>query len=49
MLDVINNEHKHSALTGRIISAAADDFRSLSPMISEIMAGDGYTLRVVKP
>ena len=37
------------ALTGRIISAAADDFRSLSPMISEIMAGDGYTLRVVKP
>ena len=37
------------ALTGRIISAAADDFRSLSPMIPEIMAGDGYTLRVVKP
>ena len=35
-------------LTGRIISAAADDFRSLTPMISEIMAGDAYTLRVVK-
>ena len=36
------------ALTGRIISAAADDFRSLSPRIDEIMAGDAYTLRVVK-
>ena len=36
-------------LTGRIISAAADDFRSLSPMIPEIMAGDAYTLRVIKP
>ena len=35
-------------LTGRIISAAADDFRSLTPMIPEIMAGDAYTLRVVK-
>ena len=35
-------------LTGRIISAAADDFRSLSPRIDEIMAGDAYTLRVVK-
>ena len=37
-----------SGLTGRIISAAADDFRSLSPRIGEIMAGDAYTLRVVK-
>ena len=37
------------ALTGRIISAAADDFRNLAPMIPEIMAGDAYTLRVVKP
>ncbi len=36
-------------LTGRIISATADDFRSLPPMIPEIMAGDAYTLRVVKP
>ena len=36
-------------LTGRIISAAADDFRSLPAMIPEIMAGDAYTLRVVKP
>ncbi len=35
-------------LTGRIISAAADDFRSLEPRIEEIMAGDAYTLRVVK-
>ena len=36
------------SLTGRVISAAADDFRSLSPKIPEIMAGDAYTLRVVK-
>ena len=35
-------------LTGRIISAAADDFRNLAPRIEEIMAGDAYTLRVVK-
>lgn len=35
-------------LTGRIISAAADDFRNLGPKIPEIMAGDAYTLRVVK-
>ena len=35
-------------LTGRIISAAADDFRILSSRIDEIMAGDAYTLRVVK-
>ena len=36
-------------LTGRIISAAADDFRSMAPQIPEIMAGDAYTLRVMKP
>ena len=36
------------ALTGRIISAAADDFRSLGSMIDEIMDSDAYTLRVVK-
>ncbi len=33
------------ALTGRLISATADDFRGLPPRISEIMAGDAYTLR----
>ena len=33
------------ALTGRLISAATDDFRSLPPRIAEIMAGDAYTLR----
>ena len=36
------------SLTGRIISAAADDYRSLEPRIDEIMEGDAYTLRVVK-
>ena len=36
------------ALTGRIISAAADDFHGLASRIDEIMAGDAYTLRVVK-
>ena len=36
-------------LTGRIISAAADDFRGMSPLIPEIMEGDAYTLRVMKP
>ena len=36
------------ALTGRVISAAADDFRSLAPQVPEIMSGDAYTLRVVK-
>ena len=35
------------ALTGRLISAATDDFRGLSPRIEEIMAGDAYTLRRV--
>ena len=35
------------ALTGRLISAAADDFRSLPPRIAEIMDGDTYTLRRV--
>ena len=34
-------------LTGRLISAATDDFRSLPPRIEEIMAGDTYTLRRV--
>ncbi len=33
------------ALTGRLISAATDDFRDLPPRIDEIMAGDAYTLR----
>jgi len=32
-------------LTGRLISAATDDFRSLPPRIADIMAGDAYTLR----
>ena len=36
-------------LSGRIISATADDFRSLPPQIPEIMEGDSYTLRVMKP
>ena len=36
-------------LSGRIISATADDFRGLAPKIGEIMDGDDYTLRVVKP
>lgn len=35
------------ALTGRLISAATDDFRGLPPRIDEIMAGDAYTLRRV--
>ena len=35
------------ALTGRLISAATDDFRSLPPRITEVMAGDAYTLRRV--
>lgn len=35
------------ALTGRLISAATDDFRGLSPRIGEIMAGEAYTLRRV--
>ena len=35
------------ALTGRLISAATDDFRGLPPRIPEIMAGDAYTLRRV--
>ena len=34
-------------LTGRLISAATDDFRSLPPRIEEIMSGDAYTLRRV--
>ena len=35
------------ALTGRLISAATDDFRVLPPRIPEIMAGEAYTLRRV--
>ncbi len=35
------------ALTGRLISAATDDFRGLPPRIAEIMGGDAYTLRRV--
>ena len=35
------------ALTGRLISAATDDFRGLPPRVAEIMAGDAYTLRRV--
>ena len=35
------------ALTGRLISAATDDFRGLPPRIGEIMAGEAYTLRRV--
>ena len=35
------------ALTGRLISAATDDFRGLPPRIPEIMAGEAYTLRRV--
>ncbi|MCY3692412.1 MAG: SDR family NAD(P)-dependent oxidoreductase [Chloroflexota bacterium] len=35
------------ALTGRLISAATDDFRRLAPRIEEIMSGDAYTLRRV--
>ena len=34
-------------LTGRLISATADDFRGLPPRIPEIMAGEAYTLRRV--
>jgi NAD(P)-dependent dehydrogenase (short-subunit alcohol dehydrogenase family) len=36
-----------AGLTGRLISAATDDFRGLPPRIAEIMAGDAYTLRRV--
>ena len=35
------------ALTGRIVSAANDDFRALPPRIGEIMAGDAGTLRIM--
>ena len=33
------------ALTGRLISAATDDFRGLTARIDAIMAGEAYTLR----
>lgn len=35
-------------LSGRLISAVADDFANLSPRIPEIMASDVYTLRRVE-
>ena len=35
------------ALSGRLISAATDDFHGLPPRIDEIMASDAYTLRRV--
>ncbi len=39
-----------AGLTGRLISAATDDFRRLGPQeIAEVMAGDAYTLRRVNP
>ena len=34
-------------LSGRLISAVADDFTTLTPQISEIMASDAFTLRRV--
>ena len=34
-------------LTGRLISAAGDNFRALGPRIAEVMAGDAGTLRRV--
>jgi 3-oxoacyl-[acyl-carrier protein] reductase len=34
-------------LSGRLIHAVTDDFENLTPRISEIMAGDAYTLRRV--
>ena len=34
-----------NGLTGRMISATTDDFRSLPPRIPEVMASDAYTLR----
>ena len=35
------------SITGRLISAATDDFRTLQPRTAEIMAGDAFTLRRV--
>ena len=40
---------KSKGLSGRIISAFNDDFESLTPDISEIMASELYTLRRVDP
>ena len=34
-----------NGLTGRMISATTDDYRSLPPRIAEVMASDAYTLR----
>jgi len=36
-------------LSGRLISAVTDDFRSLAPEIPAVMASDAYTLRRVDP
>ena len=36
-------------LSGRLISAVADDFANLVPRITEVMASDTYTLRRVGP
>lgn len=35
-------------LSGRLISAVADDFRALGPRVPDIMASDAYTLRRVE-
>jgi len=35
-------------LSGRLISAVADDFANLPPRIPEIMASDAYTIRRVE-
>ena len=40
---------KADGLTGRIISASVDDFKSLTSDIPKIMASDVYTLRRVDP
>ena len=39
--------NESNGLTGRLISAATDDFRGLPPRIAEVMAGDAGTLRRV--
>ncbi len=46
-LAVFLASEESGALSGRLISAATDDFRGLPPRIAEIMAGDAYTLRRV--
>ena len=44
-LAVFLASEESGALTGRLISAATDDFRGLPPRIAEIMGSDAYTLR----